>query len=127
MTPRDNVRAGYGTPRSDTIRVTPLDTRSERAYIYRRLPRSIARADLADAERIFNMVTRVSDLTLEELRLLIQETVAQTLADLLRDPDEGLDVREDLKRELSEAMRRNNGTFATKAAADVAAQLGLRW
>ena len=108
-------------------RVTPLDTRSERAYIYRRLPRSIARADLADAERIFNMVTRVSDLTLEELRLLIQETVAQTLTDLLRDPDEGLDVREDLKRELSEAMRRNNGTFATKAAADVAAQLGLRW
>jgi hypothetical protein len=50
------------------------------------------------------MVTRVSDLTIEELRLLIQETVAQTLADLLRDPDEGLEVREDLRRELREAM-----------------------
>jgi hypothetical protein len=73
------------------------------------------------------MVTRVSDLTVEELRLLIQETVAQTLADLLRDPDEGLEVREDLRKELSEAMKGIDGTLTTKPAADVAAQLGLRW
>ena len=63
------------------------------------------------------MVTRVSDLTIEELRLLIQETVTQTLADLLRD----------LRRELREAMQGTDGTLATKSASDVAAQLGLRW
>lgn len=73
------------------------------------------------------MVTRVSDLTIEELRLLIQETVAQTLADLLRDSDEGLEVREDLRRELREALQRTDGTLTTKSASDVAAQLGLRW
>lgn len=73
------------------------------------------------------MVTRVSDLTIEEPRLLIQETVAHTLADLLRDPDEGLEVREDLKRELREAMQRIDGTLTTKTALDVATQLGLRW
>jgi hypothetical protein len=73
------------------------------------------------------MVTRVSDLTIEELRLLIQETVAQTLADLLRDPDEGLEVRNDLRRELREALQTTDGTLTTKSASDVAAQLGLRW
>ncbi|MFM8435783.1 MAG: hypothetical protein ACKOBP_10670 [Planctomycetia bacterium] len=73
------------------------------------------------------MVTRVSDLTIEEFRALIQQTVAQTLADLLRDPDDGLEIREDLRRELCEALQQSNGGAATKSAADVAAQLGLRW
>ena len=73
------------------------------------------------------MVTRVSDLTIEELRLLIQETVTQTLAELLRDPDDGLEIRDDLRRELLEALQKSSGDVATKAASDVAAQLGLRW
>ncbi len=73
------------------------------------------------------MVTRVSDLTIEELRLLIQETVTQTLAELLRDPDDGLEIRDDLRRELLEALQKSRGDVATKAASDVAAQLGLRW
>jgi hypothetical protein len=67
------------------------------------------------------------EITIEELRLLIQETVAQTLADLLRDPDDGLEVREDLRRELRGAMQGTDGTLTTKSASDVAAQLGLRW
>ncbi len=73
------------------------------------------------------MVTRVSDLSVDELRLLIQETVAQSLADLLRDPDAGLAIRDDLRRELQASLENADGAVAVKPAADVAAELGLRW
>ena len=48
--------------------------------------------------------TRVKDLTSEELKSLIQETVEEAMVDLLGDPDRGLrltdDVRERLQRSL---------------------------
>ena len=73
------------------------------------------------------MVTRVADLTVEELRLLIRETVAQTLSDLIRDPDDGLEIHEDLRRELAEALAKPGSQIVAQAAADVAARLGLSW
>ncbi|MFM1903264.1 MAG: hypothetical protein RLZZ440_1164 [Planctomycetota bacterium] len=72
------------------------------------------------------MVTRVSDLTTEELRTLIEETVARTLVGLMRDPDEGLRLRAELQQELAEAANTAADAPASSAS-DVAARLGLRW
>lgn len=73
------------------------------------------------------MVTRVADMSVDELRTLIQETITQTLAELLRDPDEGLLLREDIETTLRlsiEAVMLGEKTMATD---DVAARLGLDW
>lgn len=42
------------------------------------------------------MVTRVADMSVDDLKMLIQETVTQALIEFLRDPDEGMELREDL-------------------------------
>ncbi len=50
---------------------------------------------------------KVSDLTVEELRTIVQETVRETLLEIL-DPDYGLEVREELLEELRESVERVN-------------------
>jgi hypothetical protein len=70
----------------------------------------------------------VSDLTVDELRGLIREVVAETITDLLADPDSGLELREEFELELqrSEEIRRS-GKQQTRSVEDVARELGLEW
>jgi DNA mismatch repair ATPase MutS len=49
---------------------------------------------------------RVKDLTTDELKTLIRETVVEALGELLSDPDEGMTVKEEFKQELLEIRRR---------------------
>jgi hypothetical protein len=73
------------------------------------------------------VATRVADMSTDELRLLIQETVAQTLMEILSDRDEELELREDF----ADALQRSLATFrsgeGTIEADKVAAKLGLSW
>jgi len=72
------------------------------------------------------MATRVADLSIDELKGLIRETVTQTLLELFRDPDEGLELREDFVSILKHSL----STFKageTIAAEAVATKLGLSW
>ena len=69
--------------------------------------------------------TKVADLTVEEFRNVIRETVAQTLAELLSDPDEGLVLREELSSELLATLKEPKAQY--KAAQTVADKLGLDW
>ena len=73
------------------------------------------------------MATRVSDLSVGELRTLIQESVKQTLMELFRDPDEGLELREDFKDMLQHSLRTVQAGGETLSAESVAAKLGLSW
>jgi hypothetical protein len=50
------------------------------------------------------MATRVADLSVDELRTLIQEVVTQTIETLLLDPDEGLELREDIRSALLHSL-----------------------
>ena len=50
------------------------------------------------------VATRVAAMSVDELKTLIQETVAQTLMDLFHDPDEGLELREDFKSLLQNSL-----------------------
>lgn len=73
------------------------------------------------------MTTYVSDLSIDEFRTLIRETVTQTLTDLIGDPDEGLELRDDFKVELQHSLEDIKMGEETFSAESVATQLGLKW
>ena len=69
----------------------------------------------------------VADMTIDEFRTLIREIVAQTLAEMLSDPDEGLELRDDFKGELRKSLEAARAGDQRIPAQDVAARLGLSW
>ena len=64
----------------------------------------------------------VAELTVDELRALIRETVTEVVAEMLDDPDDVLEFREEF---VAEMERRLAGERKTIPAADVYRQLGL--
>jgi hypothetical protein len=70
---------------------------------------------------------QIKDLTTEDLKTLIRETVQEVLHDYLDDPDAGLSLRPAVKAQLEAAqVRRASGQRGIPAAA-VAKQFGLDW
>ncbi|MEH2391899.1 MAG: hypothetical protein V7K21_09525 [Nostoc sp.] len=49
---------------------------------------------------------QVKDLNIKELKLLIQETVTETIQSLLIDPDEGKQVKPEVKQQLLNSLGR---------------------
>lgn len=47
---------------------------------------------------------KVADLTIGEFKTLVRESVAESIAELLRDPDEGLPLRDDFAEELRQSL-----------------------
>ena len=70
---------------------------------------------------------QVKDLTVEELKLLIQEAVAETLHNLLTDPDEGKELKSEVKQELLNSLKRTQSGEHGVPAEEVARKLGLAW
>jgi hypothetical protein len=71
------------------------------------------------------MTTFVADMTRDELVELIQVSVRQTLLDMLSDPDEGLELRESVrKRLLRQKAEVEAGDFGLPFA-QIVEQLGL--
>lgn len=69
----------------------------------------------------------VKDLTVEELRLLIGQVVEDKLHELLGDPDEGLNLRADVKERLRKSVGQPPNSRKTLDAAEVARRLGMEW
>jgi hypothetical protein len=69
----------------------------------------------------------VADLTVEEFRSLIREVVTQTLLEMFGDPDEGLELREEIKARLQRSLAQTETNGETRPADEVAAKLGLEW
>ena len=69
----------------------------------------------------------VADLGIDEFKDLVREVVARTIAEALSDPDEGLDVREDLRTDLQQSLATVQSGGETIPAGTVAARLGLEW
>ena len=74
--------------------------------------------------RVKKAVAKVSDLSVEELRHLIKETVVETLDEMLGDPDEGLELREEFVARLKKSLESPEPTIPMEEAA---ARLGLKW
>ena len=70
--------------------------------------------------------TTIADMTVDDLRKLIRETVIQTLSEMLGDPDEGLELRDEFNLELQRALATDEAG-KTISAQEVAARLGLTW
>ena len=73
------------------------------------------------------MSTRVAELTLDELKQLIETTVEWKLSEMLGDPDEGLELREEIKARLRRSLKAEQEGVRCISAQEVAAQLGLEW
>lgn len=73
------------------------------------------------------MTTRVTDMSVDELKFLIQETVTQAFTELLNDPDKGLELREDMREALQVSLEAVKSGKETTSAEDVATRLGLNW
>ena len=70
---------------------------------------------------------QVKDLTIEEFKLLIHETVTETLEALLTDPDENKQLRPEVVRELIDSLQRTQLGERGIPAEEVAKKLGLNW
>lgn len=71
--------------------------------------------------------TKVADLTIDEFRKLVQEVVIQTLSEMVVDPDEGLELRDDFVEELKQSIADVKAGGKTVPAQKVAERLGLTW
>ena len=69
------------------------------------------------------MNTKLKEMSLEELRSFINETVDMRLEERLGDPDIGLDV----KPEIIEEIRRSRKIKATIPVDEVVKRTGLKW
>ena len=70
---------------------------------------------------------KVADLTVEEFRELVHESVLQSLLEVLGDPDKGLELRDDLAEKLGRSLKDVESGGKTVPADEVAASLGLTW
>lgn len=71
--------------------------------------------------------SRVADLSVDEFRDLIKEVVAQTILEIFGDPDEGLELREEITERLHRSLAATQTNGQTQSAEDVATKLGLEW
>ncbi len=70
---------------------------------------------------------QVKDLTTDELKTLIRETVLETLEAFLDDPDEGKEIRPEVKQQLIDSLQQTRTGERGIPAAEVARKLGLSW
>ena len=71
------------------------------------------------------MNVKVKDLTSEELKSLIQETVEEAMLELLGDPDRGLGLAEDVKKRLQHSLERLQQDGQLIPAEEVVKRAGL--
>ncbi len=69
----------------------------------------------------------VADLTVEQFKDLMRQVVIQTLSEVLGDPDEGLELRDDIKARMQRSLAALQAGTKTIPAQEVAAKLGLTW
>jgi hypothetical protein len=67
----------------------------------------------------------VADLTIDEFKNLIREIVTQTIAEMLGDPDEGLELRDDFIIALQHSLANVGTGGRTIPVQEVAAKLGM--
>ena len=70
---------------------------------------------------------QVTDLTVEELKLLIQETVADTIQAILVDPDQGKQVKSEFAAKLRQSLAETQAGEKGKSAHAVMQEIGIDW
>ncbi len=70
---------------------------------------------------------KVKELSVEQLKALIQEAVEEKLQEILGDPDQGLELREDIKDRLRRSLAAVEGGEEGLPIGQVAKEVGLEW
>lgn len=70
---------------------------------------------------------QVKDLTTDELKALIRETIGEILEEYIEDPDEGKEIRPEIKQQLLESRKRRANGEQGIPAEEVAQRFGLPW
>lgn len=73
------------------------------------------------------MHTVVVQISVDELKKLIQDAVEQKLLELLGDPDWGLELKEEIQERLKRSFTAEEQGARGILAEEVAARLGLEW
>jgi hypothetical protein len=73
------------------------------------------------------MAIKLRDLSVEQFRGLIHDTVKQVLRELLEDPDAGLALQPAFVRRLRRSLTYLEKGGKTISAEDMAKRLGLKW
>ena len=68
---------------------------------------------------------KVSELTVEQLKALIKEAVAEQLEETLGDPDCGLELREEVRERLCRSLADKEASKECQYLSEVAKKLGL--
>ena len=69
----------------------------------------------------------VADLTVDQFKNLIREVVIQTLIEVLGDPDEDMELRDEIKVKIQRSLAAVKAGEKIIPADEVAAKLGLNW
>lgn len=70
---------------------------------------------------------KVKELTVEELKALIEETIDEKLEEVIGDPDLGLELREDIKARLRSSLAAARCGEKRIAMEEVSKRVGLDW
>lgn len=70
---------------------------------------------------------QIKDLTTDELKALIRETISETLQELLDDPDRGKELRSEVKHRLSISLQLAETGGHGISVEEVAKKIGLTW
>jgi len=70
---------------------------------------------------------QVKDMTIEELKALIRQTVAETLGEFIDDPDSGLELKAEVRQQLIDSLQETEAGVRGVPAQEVAKKLGLDW
>ena len=69
----------------------------------------------------------VKELSVEQLKTLIQEAVEEKLQEILGDPDQGMEVKEDVRERLKHSLATAERGGESIPIGQVAKELGLEW
>ena len=70
---------------------------------------------------------KIRDLTTEQLKALIQDVVEEKLQEMLDDPDQGLELREEVKQRLRESLDAAERGEESIPVEQVARETSLQW
>jgi len=73
------------------------------------------------------MAVKVKELSVEQLIALIQEAVEEKLQEILGDPDQGLELKEDIKERLKQSLSAVERGERGIPISQVVKETGLKW
>ena len=73
------------------------------------------------------MMVKVKELSVEQLKALIQEAVEEKLQEILGDPDQGMELSEDIKERLKQSLSAMERGERGIPISQVIKETGLKW